>query len=265
MSVPTLVAELGLCHDGERQRALQMIRAAKHAGAEFVKMQKRSDPKWFADGSTRPSDRWSARQFLSEVPIEGAHRRWLEFSMGDHLAFGQIARKEGLGYGLSLWDAEAVRELFVGSWTPTILKIGRPTVRDSQYRMIFAAAACYQRAHFYVSVKTEEERAEVASCANEYGHTVAFLYCPGSYPDSADEMESIPLWANGVSFHTTEVEHFMAAADKLTARGLPFPLIEAHFALPDTKHSDSEVSLNPATMSVLGAYLAEKRDGVDGR
>lgn len=246
-----VIAEIGLCHDGDWKRACRMIALARNAGADFAKFQKRSDPAWFNDPTPRDVDRWSHPHAVD--CSTGAHRTCLEFTAGQHTALCMTARMRDIGYMASVWDAQAAVE--VGR-VASVLKIGRPTARDeNRFTEVCAALAALAEMTLVVSCRDEDEANYASAIAGGYHHKVAPIWCPGEYPDRAEDLVcDPPAWCQGISLHTPDPQVFVRMAKARPAEGRSF-FVEAHVRLPETQHSDREYSLSFDDLAIVTKQL----------
>src|SRR5688500_726333 len=96
------VAEIGINHNGDVQIAKQLIEAAKHAGCDAVKFQKRTvDVVYTAEELNRPR----------ESPFgttNGDLKRALELGEADYAEIDRFCRSIGMMWLASCWDEESV-------------------------------------------------------------------------------------------------------------------------------------------------------------
>lgn len=245
-----LVAECGLCHDGEIDRAREMVVTAAQAGANAVKFQKRSALAWFEDSTPRPPHR------VNFGRTAGAHRAALEFTVREHIDLRALAHSVGVKYGLSVWDRESAHEASEQIF-PDFVKIGRPFARTAESALVIQdLLAHFPPERIHISCRTAAE----AAAARRLVPAATIYYCPGNYPDRDDEIFAAQrvalLGADGISLHTRELYHATAAV----AVGARF--VEHHFALAGTLHADAAYSLSPEAIQELAAdlnWLAHRR------
>ena len=101
-----IVGEIGINHNGEINIAKQLIDAAAQAGANAVKLQKRTpeicvpdDQKTIIRGTP-----WGKLTYLE-------YRERMEFSFDQYQALEGYAQEKGLDFFASAWDIESVRFL----------------------------------------------------------------------------------------------------------------------------------------------------------
>lgn len=233
----SIIAECGLCHDGNIDRAHSMIAAAAFSGAAGVKFQKRSAAHWFRDSTPRPEGRQSFGA------TAGEHRRALELTVAQHIDLRAHARALGLLFGVSVWDIESAVEA-MDRIRPDYIKIGLPVVRDNA--KLAERIGRLSELPLHVSCSTVQQAAE-------WGDRGAIVYyCPGHYPDGDHEIDVSKLGmfnARGISLHTRNIDFAARAAQY----GIAY--VEHHFALDGTLHSDREYSLSPEELANLAARV----------
>ena len=103
-----LVAEIGCNHMGQLNLAKLMINQAKHAGADYVKFQKR-------DNKTLLTD----EQYWGKHPVPhnsfgktyGEHREYLEFNTNVHQKLLEHCKKKKIKYSCSAWDVKSAKDI----------------------------------------------------------------------------------------------------------------------------------------------------------
>lgn len=119
-----VVAELGQNHNGDVGLALRMIDAAKAAGADAVKFQKREVDLAVPDaqrGALR-STPWGVMSYLN-------YRHRLELGRDDYDAIDAHCRSVGIPWFASVWD-EASLEFLVGRYRLPAIKVPSACLTD---------------------------------------------------------------------------------------------------------------------------------------
>ena len=98
-----IVGEIGINHNGDVEIAKKLIDAARHAGVDTVKFQKRTPE------VCTPRDQWDK---MRETPwgyiryIDYRHK--VEFSMDEYQEIDLYAKQAGLDWFVSVWDEPSV-------------------------------------------------------------------------------------------------------------------------------------------------------------
>lgn len=238
-----IVAELSANHNQSFAQAMQLIEAAKQAGADAIKLQTytpdtitiRSDAEPF---KIRGGTLWDGRTLYDLYGEAYTPWEW-------HAELKQKAAAVGLDFFSSPFDNSAVD--FLESLGIPAYKIASPELVD--LGLIKRAARTGKPLIISTGMASEEEITEALETARKCGaREVALLKCTSAYPSPASEMNlrMIPELARrfevavGLSDHTMGIEIPMAAV------ALGACIIEKHLTLSRAaKGPDSDFSLEP--------------------
>jgi pseudaminic acid synthase len=245
---PYVIAELSGNHNGDIGRALQLIDAAKEAGADAVKLQTytadtitidHSGPGFVIEGGL-----WNGRR-LHELYSE-AQTPW-----DWHPALFDHARKAGLACFSSPFDTSAIE--FLETLGAPAYKIASFEIVDTP--LIRRAAATGKPIIISTGMATPEEIDDAVAAATEVGtENFALLHCVSGYPTPADEanLARIPALSArydcpiGLSDHTLGVEVAIASV------ALGAAVIEKHLTLARSDGGpDATFSLEPNELAAL--------------
>lgn len=249
-----VVAEIGNNHEGDVERARELVRAAAAAGADAVKFQT-----------------FKTELFASPADAERfARLRSFELSQDDFGSLAELSRAEGLLFVSTPLDLESAAFL---EQTADAVKIASGD--NTFYPLLEHVARSDRPMIVSTGLIDGDEAAEVLAFVRRHrpaGAEVALLHCVTAYPaDPSDvQLRAIPELAArldctiGYSDHTLGIDACVAAA-ALGAR-----ILEKHFTLDPTPSDfrDHALSARPpelaelvervrAVESLLGA--AEKR------
>jgi len=239
-----VLAEIGHNHQGELEKAKELVRAARECGVDAVKLQKRDNRRLFTRAfydSPYDNENSFGRTY-------GEHREALELGKGDWFELSRYAREEGLAFVATPFDepsADFLAELGVdafklasgdlsnvpflrrvaGYGLPLFLSTGGGTLEDID-RAVEAIAALNPR--------------------------LCVLHCTASYPAEVDDLnlsviavlkERYPEFVIGLSDHHNGIA-MAPVAFMLGARAF-----EKHFTLNHAwKGTDHAYSLMPDGM-----------------
>jgi N-acetylneuraminate synthase len=117
------IAEIGINHNGDIEIAKKLIDAAKQAGCDAVKFQKRTPEKCV------PKDQW---EILRETPwglikyID--YRRKIEFGKEEYSQIDSYCNRKKIDWSVSVWDEESVD--FIEEFNPSFYKIPSASLTD---------------------------------------------------------------------------------------------------------------------------------------
>jgi len=220
------IAEIGLCHDGDFNKALELIQAAKEKGYTAVKFQKRSAGHWFNNSTPRPDSPFGK--------TEGEHRHKLEFTPGMHEILQKQAHSAGMVYGCSVWDPISAYEIYSILEGDDFIKIGRPKNCDVGILQTVSNLSKQKHLPVIISCRTKIEAQFVKDIYFKktlfFKPDLKILFCPGNYPDRQKDLpEELHAWADGTSFHHDDPS-FGAYPNA--------EIVERHVALKSTLHRD---------------------------
>jgi N-acetylneuraminate synthase len=238
-----VVAELSANHNQDFEQAVQIIQAAKRAGADAVKLQT-----YTPDTMTLRSDReqfritggtlWDGRLLYDLYGEACTPWDWQP-------KLQKVANEIGLDLFSTAFDATAVD--FLEEMEVPAHKVASFELVDIP--LIQKIAATRKPLIMSTGMATLEEIEEAVKTAQEAGATqIALLKCTSAYPASPDDMNlrTIPELARkfnvpvGLSDHTTEI------AVPVAAVALGACIIEKHLTLSRSRAGpDSTFSLEP--------------------
>jgi N-acetylneuraminate synthase len=238
-----VIAELSANHNQSFDKAVKILRAARKAGADAVKLQTytpdtitiRSDKECFR---IRGGTLWDGRT-LHELYGE-AYTPW-EWQP----KLKQVADEIGLDLFSSAFDESAVD--FLEEMKVPVHKIASPELVDIP--LIQRMARTGKPLILSTGMATREEIEEAVTAARAAGaQQLALLKCTSAYPSQPEEMHlrTIPELAQRYGVPAGLSDHTMGIAVPVAAVALGASIIEKHLTLSRAdKGPDSAFSLEP--------------------
>jgi N-acetylneuraminate synthase len=250
---PFVIAEIGINHNGDLEIAKQLIRAAREAGCDAVKFQKRTidivyTPEMLAQPRLSP---WGDTQ--------RAQKEALEFGAAEYDVIDGYCREQGMAWFASAWDLPSLA--FLAKYDLRCHKIAsamlthRPLVEAvaAEGKLVFASTGMCT----FEQIDTAVEILRAADCPFVLMHTVSTYPTPPSDLNlrmiaTLHRRYGAPV---GYSGHERLLEPSLVAAT------LGAVAIERHITLDRTMYgSDQSASLEPGEMKVLVSRLRELHD-----
>ncbi len=119
-----VIAEIGINHNGSLENAKKMIDAAKHAGVDAVKFQKRT-PEICVPDNQKNQMRETPWGYITYLD----YRYKVEFGEAEYAEIDRYCREVGIDWFASVWDEEAVD--FLEAFNPICYKIPSASLTDS--------------------------------------------------------------------------------------------------------------------------------------
>ncbi len=118
-----IVAEIGINHNGEVENAKRLMDAARHAGVDAVKFQKRTP-----ELATPPDQRNVMRETPWGYITYLDYRHKMEFGLEQYKEIDAYARKIGITWFVSVWDEPSVD--FMEAFDPVTYKVPSAALTD---------------------------------------------------------------------------------------------------------------------------------------
>ena len=254
-----VIAEIGHNHQGNLDICKQMFDAAKWAGCNAVKLQKR-------DNKTLYTEEFYNSPYNSENafgPTYGLHREALEFDLGQYEQLKAYAKKLGITFFATAFDIPSAE--FLAELDMPAVKIASGDLTNKPLLEWLWAGPDWQ-----VILSTGGGTEETVKAAFELCEPDCVMQCTSGYPAKYDELglrvirtytKWFPETTIGWSGHDTGIA-MAPVAYSWGAR-----IIEKHFTLNRAwKGTDQAFSLEPQGMKTMIDNLKQTRLAIgDGK
>ncbi len=259
-----IIAEAGVNHCGSLDRALEMVREAAKAGADYVKFQTFKAEKLVARNAPKAEYQTANDPESGETQLEML--RQLELTADDYLTLAEECKKCGIGFLSTPFDLESIRDL--ARLDMDFWKIPSGEITNLPYLRAIAAYGRPVVMSTGMSSIEEVEGAVSALCqAGLNRDQITLLHCNTQYPTPYEDvnlraMDSLrKLGCNSVGYS----DHTLGIVVPVAAVALGASVIEKHFtldrSLPGPDHKASLTAEELAEM-VRAIRITEQALGV---
>lgn len=242
-----VIAEIGNNHQGDVEKARELFRHAKSAGANAVKLQKRDNKTLFTcEAYNKPYDNHN-----SFGVTYGEHREALEFGWHEYVELQAYAKEVGLDFFATAFDIPSAD--FLARLDPPAYKIASGDVKSIP--LIKHVASLGKPIIISTGGATLDEVRRVYDAVMPINSQLCIMQCTAGYPPEWEELNlrviesfrrEFPDIVIGLSSHDSGIA-MAVAAYMLGAR-----MIEKHFTLNRAmKGTDHAFSLEPVGLTKM--------------
>ena len=245
MTVPFIVAEISSNHMGDKHKAIDLIMAAKTAGADAVKFQLYRPEEIAADVEIH-SGPWKGRRYRDLYTEGQTPADWMP-------ELFEFARSIGIVPFASPFSELAVDQLEM--WDCPIYKIASPEI--THHRLIAHAARTGKPLIISTGMAELDEIFRVDEIARANGATdITYLHCISAYPaESKDFNLATMVRLRDNAFNVGLSDHSLSSMAAVCAVALGAIIVEKHFTLEDHGEGlDDKFSIGPHEFAEM-AYL----------
>ena len=245
-----IIAEAGVNHNGDYGRAVEMVHAAKEAGADYVKFQTAVPELVISEFAPKAEYQ---KETTGEAECQLEMCRKIHLKLDDYLPLKQLCDSVGIGFMSTPFDLvsiDCLAGLDMDYWKipsgeitnlPYLRKIGR-----LGGKVILSTGMC--------ELYEIEEALSILEDAGTPRSRVILLHCNTQYPTpyadvnlrAMQALESLRPAAVGYSDHTVGIEVSVAAV------ALGAKVIEKHFTLDkNLPGPDHKASLEPSELAAM--------------
>ena len=237
-----VIAEIGINHNGDLDLAKKLIIAAKEAGCDAVKFQKRT-----VETVYTPAELAAPRE-NPFGPTNGDLKRGLEFSTKAYQEIDLFCKEQGIVWSASPWDEASVD--FLETFNVPCHKIASPSLTDAGLLRRVKATGKPILLSTGMSELSEIDRA-VEILGKE---RLILLRCVSQYPSVPENihLRAMQTLADRYGVPVGYSGHELDTIVSAMAAGLGASVIERHFTLDrGLWGSDHKASIEPAEMAEL--------------
>ena len=254
-----VVAEIGINHNGDKEVAIDMIRQAAEAGADYVKFQTRNvDSVYSNDFLDSPRESpWGTTQ--------RDQKEALEFGLDTYMELKSVAKEVGVELTSSAWDLESLT--LVESLDPPFHKVPSALMTNESFLQEIASLKRPVVASTGMLSERQLDKAVEILSAGDYPltlmHTVSVYPCP----EENLNLMAIPLIMEKTGLPVGYSGHEPSLSPSIMALALGASILERHVTLSRSMYgSDQAASLEMRGLrDLVGAarkWPSARGDGV---
>jgi N-acetylneuraminate synthase len=242
----TVVAEIGINHSGSLETALELIEAARQAGADFVKFQKRTPE------LAVPRDQW---EVMRETPWGRMryidYKARMEFGTAEYDAIDRYCRERGIGWFASPWDVPSVE--FLGQYDLPMVKVASASITNGALLKAMRGMGVPIVVSTGMSTLEEVERAVEELGKDWLLRTIC--HCNSTYPCPPKDLNLTMIGTLRATFPGYEIGysgHEVGLQTTVAAVALGATYIERHITLDRASWgTDQSASVEPGGFARL--------------
>lgn len=242
-----IVAEIGINHNGDLQIAKDLIHAAKDAGVDAVKFQKRTPeicvPK---DQQTKMRDTpWGYIPYLE-------YRYKVEFGKEEYTAIDELCKELNIDWFVSVWDTASVD--FMEQFSPVCYKL--PSASLTDHELLLKVRQTGRPMIISTGMSTMEEIEEAVKVIGS--EDLLITHSTSAYPcDPAElNLKMVETLKNKFACPIGYSGHEVGLVTSVVAVAMGACLVERHFTLDRAMWGgDQAASVEPGGFRKLVKYI----------
>jgi len=244
MNTTTIIAEIGINHNGDIKLAKKLIDVASLAGCDAVKFQKRTVTDVYSpeELDTPRASPWGTTNREQKLG--------LEFGVEEYDIIDAHCKSNGIEWFASAWDLNS--QLFLSNYNCKFNKIASAFL--TAHPLLKAVAQ--EKKHTFIStgMSSIEEVESAVSIFKSYDCPYELMHCVSTYPmqDSDAQLSMIPSLRDTFGCKVGYSGHESGLQISLAAAALGASSVERHITLDRSLYgSDQSASLEPVGLIKL--------------
>jgi N-acetylneuraminate synthase len=242
-----VIAEVGINHNGELENAIKLIDAAKHAGVDAVKFQKRT-PELCVPDNQKNQMRETPWGYITYLD----YRYKVEFEKDQYQEVERYSKEVGITWFASVWDEPSVD--FLEDYNPVCYKV--PSASLTDHALLRRLRQTGRPIILSTGMSTMDEiRASVALLEMD---NLAITHTTSAYPCEPDELNlrMIETLREAFPCPIGYSGHEVGLIPSVVAVAMGACLVERHITLDRAMWgSDQAASVEPGGFERLVKYI----------
>ncbi len=242
-----VIAEAGINHNGDIDLARQLIQAAKHAGVDAVKFQKRT-PELCVPPEQRGQMRETPWGYITYLD----YRYKTEFGEAEYAEINRYCKEIGITWFASVWDEPSVD--FLEKFNPVCYKIPSASLTDSS--LLLHLRKTGRPLILSTGMSTMEQIKAAVKLIGE--ENLIITHATSTYPCDPHELNlaMIPTLRSEFACPIGYSGHEVGLVTSAVAVGLGACMVERHITLDRSMWgSDQSASVEPGGFEKLVKYI----------
>ena len=250
---PYLIAEIGINHNGDLDKAKELIMISKVSGFDAVKFQKRNPDVCVPEAQKNKMREtpWGNITYLD-------YKKKIEFGKDEYDEIDRFCKEIGIEWSASPWDVDSVK--FLSDYDLPWVKIASASLYDKKF--IKYTASRFERIILSTGATDMEHTRKVYDAVVNSGPLyVDVLHCNSSYPAAVEHLNLNCITTLQYEFPNSNIGysgHEYGLSTTIATIALGANIIERHVTLDKSMWgSDQQCSLEPHAMFKLARAAKE--------
>jgi N-acetylneuraminate synthase len=243
-----IIAEIGINHNGDLEIAKRIVDEAVHAGADAVKLQKRS-PEHSTPAEQQRQMRDTPWGYITYLE----YRQKVEFSQAQYREFDAYCKQKGIDWLVSVWDEPSVD--FMEEFQTPAYKIPSASLTDSD--LLKYVGRTGKPVILSTGMSTMDQIREAVSLLDT--QNLVLMHCTSTYPCEPGELNLMMVQTLRREFPSTPIGysgHEVGLVPSAIAVALGACMVERHLTLDRAMWgSDQAASVEPGGFERLVKYI----------
>jgi N-acetylneuraminate synthase len=242
-----VIAEIGINHNGSIDIARNLIKAAKHAGVNAVKFQKRT-PELCVPPEQQSVMRETPWGYITYID----YRRRVEFGEAEYTEIDANCKKEGIDWFASVWDEPSVE--FMEKYSPVCYKI--PSACLTDHPLLECIRSTGRPVILSTGMSTMEQIREAVEVLGE--DNLLITHATSTYPCDPEELNLRMIHTLRENFNCPigYSGHEVGLVTTVVAAAMGACLVERHITLDRAMWGgDQAASVEPGGFERLVKYI----------
>ena len=232
------IAEIGINHNGNLEKAIKLIESAKLAGCDVVKFQKRTPELCI------PKDQWNIKRKTPWGNIKYIdYKKKIEFGKKEYDKINKYCKKLNILWTASCWDIPSIK--FIKKYNVKFYKIASASITDKY--LLKEIKKTNKPVIISTGMSTEKQISNAVKIIGQ--KNLAILHCNSSYPAPSKQLNLRYIKTLQKKYKNSVIGysgHEMNLSSSIAAIVLGAKIVERHITLDKSLWgTDQRASIEP--------------------